>query len=169
LNYCSGSGCGLIFKLAPNGTYTILYEFTGTNGDGQNPYGSLFLDSAGNLCGVTTYGGLGYGTVWEYSAGGTESVLHEFSGGADGATPFNGPIVDSSGNVYGTTYGGGLGYGTVYEVSPAHQELVLYSFTGGNDGAHPQGSLVRDSGGNLDGTTPLGGANGVGVIFEITP
>ncbi|HTS35492.1 MAG TPA: choice-of-anchor tandem repeat GloVer-containing protein [Candidatus Solibacter sp.] len=169
LNDCSGSGCGLLFKLAPSGTYTILYEFTGVNGDGQLPYGSLFLDVSGNLYGVTAQGGLGYGTVWEYSAAGVESVLHQFSGGTDGATPLAGPIVNSSGNVYGTTYGGGLGYGTVYEVSPAHQELVLYSFTGGNDGSHPQGGLASDSAGNLFGTTTLGGADGVGVIFEITP
>jgi uncharacterized repeat protein (TIGR03803 family) len=45
----------------------------------------------------------------------------------------------------------------------------LYDFTGGSDGAGPVGNLVMDANGNLYGTTSAGGANGAGVIWEITP
>jgi len=48
-------------------TETILYSFTGTP-DGQNPGASLIQDAAGNLYGVTVYGGVyGYGTGFELS------------------------------------------------------------------------------------------------------
>src|ERR1700722_13448707 len=50
--YSGGGGschCGTVFKLAPNGTETVLYAFTGTNGDGGYPAAGLILDKAGNL------------------------------------------------------------------------------------------------------------------------
>ena len=37
------------------------------------------------------------------------------------------------------------------------------------DGAQPLAGLVADSSGNLYGTTDLGGARGVGTVFELTP
>jgi hypothetical protein len=66
------SGCGTIFKLTnTNGTWqeTTLYSFSGGS-DGEYPsFGSLVLDSAGNLYGTTTggaqYGTTGNGTVFE--------------------------------------------------------------------------------------------------------
>jgi uncharacterized repeat protein (TIGR03803 family) len=33
----------------------------------------------------------------------------------------------------------------------------------------PAAGLVFDAAGNLYGTTPIGGANGVGTVFEVTP
>lgn len=58
-------GCGVVFKLAPNGTETILYSFSG-GADGGNPQGGLALDSKGNLYGTTLYyGAHGYGTVFK--------------------------------------------------------------------------------------------------------
>lgn len=58
-------GCGVVFKLAPDGTETVLYRFSG-GADGGNPVGGLALDSKGNLYGTTLYYGThGYGTVFE--------------------------------------------------------------------------------------------------------
>jgi len=58
-------GCGVVFKLAPDGTETILYSFSG-GADGGNPQGGLALDSKGNLYGTTLYyGAHGYGTVFK--------------------------------------------------------------------------------------------------------
>ena len=45
----------------------------------------------------------------------------------------------------------------------------LYDFKGGSDGAHPYTNIVFDSSGNLYGATFGGGANGYGVVFQITP
>jgi len=51
----------------------------------------------------------------------------------------------------------------------AQSEIVLYSFTGGADGANPCAALIRDTEGNLYGTTWVGGADGQGTVFEVTP
>jgi uncharacterized repeat protein (TIGR03803 family) len=50
-----GPGCGVVFKLDPSGTETVLHEFTGA--DGGVPYAGVTLDPAGNLFGTTYYGG----------------------------------------------------------------------------------------------------------------
>jgi len=64
-----GVGCGTVFKLAPDGTETVLYSFTGGS-DARNPVGGVIADGAGNLYGATELGGKGnrgYGTVFEVS------------------------------------------------------------------------------------------------------
>jgi uncharacterized repeat protein (TIGR03803 family) len=71
-------------------------------------------------------------------------------------------------------YGGDYSSGTVFELSPngsgGWNESVLYSFTGGSDGANPYFSnVIFDSVGNLYGTASGGGANGLGVVFELSP
>jgi len=48
-----------------------------------------------------------------------------------------------------------------------YTEQVLSSFNGA-DGEYPMGGLVRDKAGNLFGTTSIGGANGIGTVFELT-
>src|ERR1017187_7063633 len=45
---CSG-GCGVVFKLDTSGEETVLHTFTGTGGDGANPYDGLVQDAKGNL------------------------------------------------------------------------------------------------------------------------
>jgi uncharacterized repeat protein (TIGR03803 family) len=59
------SGYGTVFKLSKSGKESVLYSFTGL--DGENPYlGFLLMDAKGNLYGTTSYGGSdGYGTVWK--------------------------------------------------------------------------------------------------------
>jgi len=48
-------GSGTIFKIAPNGEFSVLYRFHG-KADGGNPV-SLVLDTAGNLYGITNSAG----------------------------------------------------------------------------------------------------------------
>ena len=101
----------------------------------------------------------------------TGTVLHSFKS-KEGASPMLGLVFDSSGNLYGVLGGeGALRNGAVFELSPsgsAWTETTLHSFTGGSDGGTPRGTLVFDKSGNLYGTTKLGGANGVGLAFELT-
>ncbi|MGB9197871.1 MAG: choice-of-anchor tandem repeat GloVer-containing protein [Terriglobales bacterium] len=115
------SNAGIVFKLSPSGTETVLYAFAG-GPDGANPTVALVRDKAGNLYGTTYNGGNGNGsgdgTVFEISPSGTHTVLHTFTGGADGAVPDAGLILDKHGNLYGTTLGGGIGFGVVYELTP---------------------------------------------------
>jgi uncharacterized repeat protein (TIGR03803 family) len=167
-------GLGTVFKLAPDGTETILYAFKGGS-DGRNPDGSLLADSQGNFYGTTLQGGAnGQGTVFKLAPDGTETVLYSFQNGSDGAEPVAGVIADAQGNLYGTTFTGGPGTGgTVFKLAPDGTETVLYAFDPGNSyGANPNAGLIMDKNGNLYGTTTNGGTPGgclvgCGTIFEI--
>jgi uncharacterized repeat protein (TIGR03803 family) len=177
-------GCGTVFKLDPSGKETVLYSFTGTNGDGANPAAGVIMDSVGNLYGTTEYGGIttgscsgpspaGCGTVFKLDPSGKETVLYSFTGtNGDGANPVAGVITDSAGNLYGTTEftAGSVGAGTVFKLDPSGKETVLYSFTGTNgDGAFPVASLIMDSAGKLYGTTEDGGSADLGTVFSLVP
>jgi uncharacterized repeat protein (TIGR03803 family) len=59
-------GQGTVFELTPTGEEKVLYTFGSQAGDGNTPLGDLVFDTAGNLYGVTAYGGAyGYGAVFE--------------------------------------------------------------------------------------------------------
>ena len=108
----SGDYPGVVYKLDRTGHETVVYPFTGF-ADGGDPLGTLIFDSAGNIYGVTQFGGqgpcpyFGCGVVFEVNPAGQERVLYSFTGGADGSEPTAGVIRDSVGNLYGTTSGGG--------------------------------------------------------------
>ncbi len=51
------SRLGVVFKLDTTGTETVLYSFTGV-ADGFNPFAGVIRDSAGNLYGITPFGGI---------------------------------------------------------------------------------------------------------------
>jgi uncharacterized repeat protein (TIGR03803 family) len=118
-------GQGLVFQLTrhSDGTWspTIIYSFYGYF-DGSQLEGPLAIDSAGNLYGTTSGGGLFHaGTVFKLtpSAGGhwTEKVLHAFNV-SDGNMPLEGVTLDAAGNIYGTTQvGGAYGGGVVFELT----------------------------------------------------
>ncbi len=183
------AGCGTIFKVDPSGHETVLYKFTGANGDGKTPEAPLVLDAQGNLYGTTTVGGsYGFGTVYKVDPSGHETVLHSFRGVAaggmngDGANPIGTLVFDAQGNLYGTTIDGGddnlglacedlsYGRGTVFKLSASGQETVLYRFTGTNgDGEFAFGNLVFDAAGNLYGTTGYGGIEDSGIAFKLDP
>jgi uncharacterized repeat protein (TIGR03803 family) len=159
---------------------TVIYDFNSFSGDGYYPYSGLVADAKGNLYGTTTYGGAGYGTVFELKLSGgayTESILYTFVGGAnDGAYPeYSSLIFDQSGNLYGTTaYGGTDNFGTVFTLTLSKgtwTESLLHSFTGSTskDGYFPQAGLSFDSAGNLYGTTQYGGTHNAGTAFQFKP
>jgi uncharacterized repeat protein (TIGR03803 family) len=108
-----------------------------------------------------------------------ETVLHRFRGGRDGGNPYGSLILDKSGNLYGTTFqgeGGNCSYGcgVVFKLTPqsdgSWKETILHRFSGnGSDGAYPYCKLALDQAGNLYGTTSVGGVQGGGTAFELTP
>jgi len=175
---------GTVFQLSPSAsgwTHTVLYSFTGGT-DGGEPYKGVTLDSQGNLYGTTVAGGAGScdggcGVVFKLTNSGgtwTQSVIHSFTGGNDGSGPGSGLTFDPHGNLYGMTpTGGAYGLGVVYQLQPqtngAWKLRVVHAFTGGNDGSSGSaGRLILDHAGNLYGVTTVGGANGDGVVFELT-
>jgi uncharacterized repeat protein (TIGR03803 family) len=163
------NGFGVVFKLAPDGTFTVLHAFTGLDGDG--PWNGVIRDQAGNLYGVTEEGGVyNGGTVYKLVPDGTLTTLHSFPGGADGTPPTDGPLVgDHAGNLYGTVYD--LQVPTlnsrVYKLAPDGAFTTLYTFTGGADGTFANALL--SIGGNFYGTTPDGGDHHFGVVFKLIP
>jgi uncharacterized repeat protein (TIGR03803 family) len=163
----SPEGCGTVFRASMNGAETVLYSFTGP--DGERPQDSLILDSKHNLYGTAELGGSsGDGVVFEVTLAGVETVLHNFTGGTDGTRPLASVVRDSIGNLYGATSMGGSSLsGIVFKVDTSNNETVLYTFLGGADGQYPYAGLVRDSQGNLYGTTIFGGTDTFGVVFEL--
>jgi uncharacterized repeat protein (TIGR03803 family) len=160
--------CGTVFKVTASGEETVLYRFSGINGDGF-PQDGVVRDSSGNLYGTTQNGGPdNAGTVFKIDPAGEKTVLYSFTGSTDGGYPMAGVVLDTEGNLYGTTFGGGSsGAGTVFKVDPIGEETVFYAFTGSTDGGYPEAGVIRDSKGNLYGTTYSGGTDSLGTVFEV--
>ena len=161
---------GVVFKMAPDGTLTVLHQFVGT--DGEYPESGLVADVAGNLYGTTRAGGPGPGpgVVYKITAQGTFSVLSGI--GAGGGVTYAPLLLASDGKLYGVTYGGG-GYGAAFRLNTDGTDVVtLYNFCSApncTDGAHPLGGLVEGADHNFYGTTIRGGANNDGLVFKLTP
>jgi uncharacterized repeat protein (TIGR03803 family) len=163
---------GSIFKIDVNGTYSLLHSFNVWDGS----WGYLeppALDAAGNLYGMTTYGGSGgYGTAFKLDTTSKETVLYGFTGGKDGAFPSGNVVRDRKGNIYGSTYEGGSvfgnnGDGVVFKLSKSGKFSLLYTFPGQGHGGSYGGGLILDKSGNLYGTTSFDGDNSRGSVFEI--
>ena len=160
-----------IFKMTPDGTVTVLYQFAADESQGYLSYTGLVQGADGYLYGTTSSGGGGTspgGTVFQTSLSGQFRSLYTFrgvpSGGSgDGALPWGKLILGRSGAFYGTTFAGGItlgncivgGCGTVYKITPAGEETVLYRFSGSaSDGEWPQNAgLAQTPDGSLYGVT----------------
>jgi uncharacterized repeat protein (TIGR03803 family) len=172
-------GCGVVFKLDPTGTETVLHAFTGP--DGAAPYASVILGPGGNIYGTTFEGGSstcghgGCGVVFKLAPNGQESVVHNFAFGTEGANPYASLLMDKAGNLYGTasdrgTNGCEIGCGAVFKLNPVGQETVLLRFSGYPiDGEYPEAGVVMDATGNLYGTTFDGGPHITGTVFKLDP
>ncbi len=180
--------CGNVFRLAPpptsctsficNWQETILHQFTGQP-DGSLPASRVIFDSAGNMYGVTFFGGLyNGGIIYELSPSGggwTENVLYSFNiDGTNGAGfPEGSLALDGAGNLYGAANCSamlGCFYGEVWQLQPSQGSWnlnALFQFNGGN-GYQPIG-VLRDSSGNLFGTTFGDGGNESAAVYELSP
>ncbi len=177
-------GGGTVWQLSPVGggwVHTVLYSFTG-GADGGEPYKGVTLDAAGNLYGTAVTGGSGSceggcGVAYKLTKSGTtwtQSVIHAFTGGEDGSGPGARVTVDNRGNVYGMTpTGGANGLGVIYALHPKSNGdwalRVIHTFTGGSDGSSGSAGKLLLRGGHIYGAATTGGANGSGIVFELTP
>lgn len=165
---------GTVFELTPSAggwTETIIHSF-GNGEDGNEPYGGLFIDPAGNLWGTCWSGGSSYwGTVFEMSPSGsgwTENTVHTF--GSDGVKPFATLVADSAGNLYGSTSDGEYDTPVIFELSPSNgywTYTILYRF-GHLAAGGPAAPLMLDAAGNLYGTT-AGENDPYGSVFKLSP
>jgi uncharacterized repeat protein (TIGR03803 family) len=168
------SGCGTVFKLAPDGTETILHAFQGGN-DGEFPTTALTLDHAGNVYGTVEEGS---SYVYKIMPDGSLSILTGFSNNS----PSQAGLTLHGRSLYGTTVVGGQdGGGTAFRLTLNGQMHLLASFYASNGGLHgpsePTTALVFDMQSNIYGTTQSGGtgctgnssAEGCGTVFKLTP
>jgi len=180
--FTAGLGYGSVYQMVLSGSTWIttdIYDFT-NGSDGAYPWGGLILDQSGNLYGSTCAGGSGNGgTVFRLSLSGGNWVLNTlygFTGTGHGGFvvgPAASLVMDKAGALYGTTLADGAhGYGSVFKLTPQGDNWTytsLHDFTGSSDGGGPYSNVVMDAQGNLYGTASVGGANGKGVVWEITP
>jgi uncharacterized repeat protein (TIGR03803 family) len=166
-NTACTSGCGTVFKIAPDGKLTT-YSFDGANGNG--PLAGLVQAANGEFYGVAGGGANGYGTVFKFTPKAGLTTLHDFNG-TDGNGPTGTLIQATDGNFYGTTEGGGpVNLGAIFRITPSGKLTTLYTFTGGADGAVPVAGLIQATDGNLYGTTWGDAYDNLneGTIFKIT-
>ncbi len=169
-------------------TYTVIHNFTGGPG-GATPYAGVVIDHAGNLYGTTAAGGGGSCSSSEFGTGcgiafelnpsnGLFTTLWQFTGGlTDSANPTT-MLLGPGASLYVSTENG-VQCGTIVSLSPPVSpprsiqenhwiETILYKFQE-SDGCVPSGNLAMDAAGNLYGATNLGGSQGQGTVFELTP
>jgi uncharacterized repeat protein (TIGR03803 family) len=184
---CDYTGCGTVFKITPDGTFTTLYSFCSLPqcADGVFSSASLVQASDGNLYGITNGGGTSDpagGTVFRITPSGALTTIYSFcsrSDCADGDVPYGGLTQGADGNLYGTTLSGGTNNnGTIFKITLNGSLTTLYTFCSQvycPDGSQPYAGLVEGADGNFYGTTSSGGnygdcnVGGCGTIFRITP
>lgn len=183
------NGNGVIFKLTPSGTYTLLHVFSAldsnySNSDGAAPRAGLIQGTDGALYGTTRNGGANHtGTVFKITTSGTFTTLYTFGAALNGTTYVNtdgiapeAPLLQAAdGNFYGTTQQGGTNkHGTLFKITSSGTLTTLYTFSATDDhhrnadGFYPAVGLIQGSDGALYGAAEGGGPNAAGTIFKIT-
>jgi len=134
-------GCGTVFELDTTGKETVLYSFTGSEGDGAEPQASLVKDAQGNLYGTTTYGGdIGCTPAYpgsltlNYKGCGTvfKLALIPFSVGGPAVSVTPGAVTGNTSTITVTPSGGFTGSvtltATITSSPPGAQDLPTLSF-----------------------------------------
>lgn len=161
---CAQSCVGTIFKLTPQGQFTVLHVFTGagtpTFADGSTPKGGLVEGPDGWLYGTTYSGGApfhSYGIIYKISKTGVFEKMHDFCPAApcpDGANPVGSLAWGSDGNLYGTTTAP-LIKPYIFRISPDGSYAAIAHFQDNPLGA-PANGLLLASDGNLYGVARNG-------------
>ncbi len=159
---------GVIFQVTQTGTFSILHTFNAFV-DGAFPWGPPILATDGNLYGTASGGGLnGRGIVYKITTTGTFSVVYKFDV-THGYSPVAPPTQGTDGFLYIPVSQGGASFcGTIIQLSTSGILNNSYSFPCGSGGSFPIGPLVQAANGNFYSTTQDGGANGEGVIYQVT-
>jgi uncharacterized repeat protein (TIGR03803 family) len=175
-NGCSATqGCGTVFRLAADGSETVLHVFAGAPSDGAAPTGTLVRDQSGNLFGATWQGGsMGQGTVFEIASDGTESLRASFTTRL--GQPRQALTLGAKGALYGTTQlYNNANVTALFTLAADGTVSMVHNFGSEGGGAGLPG-LIRDRTGTLYGALATGGGNqtgdcdlagGCGMVFAI--
>jgi uncharacterized repeat protein (TIGR03803 family) len=154
------AGDGVLYRLSPEGDYTVLHNFTGGT-DGIYPAGPPVEAANGNFYGVTgliTAEGDGPSTAYEYAP--STGAYTSFGYIPETIAPL---IQGTDGNLYGTSNGG---CGSIFEMSTSGAMLSNYDLCGVG-GEYPIGPIMQASNGNFYGVTQDGGNSNYGMIYEL--
>ncbi|HET6178453.1 MAG TPA: choice-of-anchor tandem repeat GloVer-containing protein [Candidatus Sulfotelmatobacter sp.] len=152
---------GVIFKITPAGTYTMLYNFLGGT-DGGGPLAPPVQGPDGNLYGTASSSS--GATIYKITTAGVFTPLGPLPGAS-----YGGLVLGNDGKFYGTTERGGtVGQGTFFSLTTAGVLTVIYSFHDAT-GDFPIGPLMLSADGFFYGTGAAGGAMSGGVVFKISP
>lgn len=170
------SGYGIIFKITPDGQYSVLHNFAPDGVLGW-PGTQLTLASDGNLYGTLMGGGSGswapkaLGAIYRVTSEGDFTPLYRFCqcGSGTGFTPLDSVFQGTDGNFYGTTAYGGIGpdtdedwgYGTVFQYASGLGPIVETVPAIGK-----AGKQVLILGNHLTGTTSVN-FNGMPADFTV--
>jgi uncharacterized repeat protein (TIGR03803 family) len=140
---------GVMYKLARNGSFQVLYDFCAQAGCPDGP-GPLTLASDGNF-----YGGE-FHTIYRITPQGDWSLVHALDPTTEGVA---GALIQATdGNFYGA--GWLNSHGTIFRVTPSGQFTILHEF---QIGEGVSSNLLQASNGYLYGATGLSGP-GTGIF-----
>ena len=165
--YCPRLGCGVIFRLTPPGTYTVLHAFNGTT-DSSLPLG-VIQASDGNLYGAA--GTFRPGTVFKFQLTNSQfTTLYDFP---SGIFPLNRLTQASNGLLYGSTRPTNATNGsfvvTIFSSDLTGNVQNLQQLTLPAKKLFAVGPFLQATDGNLWNTSYVGGTSGLGVAFAVTP
>ncbi|HMF60185.1 MAG TPA: choice-of-anchor tandem repeat GloVer-containing protein, partial [Vicinamibacterales bacterium] len=116
------SNAGTVYRLTPEGSFTILYAFKGMS-DRAGPFAALVQAADDSFYGTTRTG-----AIYKVSPGGAFAVVHQMNAETEGETVDSALALGTDGNLYGTARGGGpTDRGTVFRVTPGGAVTVLHA------------------------------------------
>jgi uncharacterized repeat protein (TIGR03803 family) len=160
---------GTVFQVTPTGNLTTLGSF-GAVGEGQQPFGGLYLASDGYFYGTTIAGDSSLGTVFRVNAtvGSVQTVFAFPMDGSQGGEPVASLIQGSDGALYGTTRAGAgsnNANGGVFRLTLGGTATNLVSFPGTVTAG--MGALILGGDGAFCGLASSGEFDG-GFAYKIT-
>ena len=173
-----GAGCvqgceGTVFKITPQGQFTLLHTFVGGGTtpvyqQGRNPWGGLIEGPDGYLYGTTFSGGFvsvaAQGIVYKISKTGQFQKIHDFCGFVgcqDGGNPQGSLVLGHDGYFYGTTTSPPA-FPIDFRINSTGDDYSVIAHFYNTGLGTPQKGLVQASDGNLYGVA-------TGGVYRITP
>jgi hypothetical protein len=163
---CQGVGCGVVFRLTPPGTYTVLHALNGTT-ESSIPLG-VTQASDGNLYGTTGY--FTTGTIFRVNPANSQfNTLYTFPAYI---FPLNRLTQDSNGLLYGSTRPTNATHSsfavTIFSSTLAGDVQNLQQINFPATKRFAVGPLLQASDGNLWTTSYVGGTSNGGEVFSVT-
>jgi len=178
-------GGGTVFRITPQGAFTVLHKFCSEANcaDGIASSAPLVQASNGNFYRTTQGGGIttscrpyGCGTIFEISPSGQFTTLYDFCPTAhcdDGTKPYAGLTQGNDGNLYGITSTGGQ-RSVMFRITPGGSYTALTHVcqqAGCADGTAALAGMIQSTNGNFYGTTNNGGSgtcNDCGTVYSLS-